>query len=480
MDLVFSACSLGADALSSIEVTIGSCIGEDAMNYEFNSHLLPGEFEMKMADGRRKSLALTWSPILNDADAVEKLMVCVRDVTEFKRLECEASAQRRELQMIGEILAVSQEKFQEFIQTSVAFVDENRTLTEQATAPTTELVTQLFRNMHTVKGNARTYGLSNLTNTVHEAERAYDELRKGEAAGWHPEELLAQLEQVRTLLDEYARINDLKLGRKGPGRRGNVDKFLMVEKTEVQQALARMQSVDLDDAAATRAALLETRQLLRRMGTERLPEMLAGVVDSLPSLASELGKDAPEVRIRDAGIAVRNQAGPLLKNLHTHLMRNAIDHGIEAPAARAAAGKPARGCIEVDARLSATALTLVLRDDGQGMALGRIRQLAGERGLVDVATSLSDEETADLVFLPGFSTAAVVTEVSGRGVGMDAVKGFLEREGGRIDVRFTGPKSVTGHRAFEWVITLPASFAVGETAEHEATAARGEQAKETA
>ncbi len=464
MELMFGACSLGADALSSAEVTIASVIGEDSMNYEFNSHLLPTEFNVKMADGRVKALELSWSPILNDADCVEKLMVCVRDVTELKRLEGEASAQKRELEMIGEILSVSQEKFQDFMQTSFAFVDENRTLTESATGPSAELITQLFRNMHTVKGNARTYGLGNLTNTVHEAEQAYDDLRKGETTEWEPKSLLEQLDSVRGLLDEYAKINDTKLGRKGPGRRGNVEKFLMVDKAQVAQTLQAMQSVDMTDVAAMRSALLETQKLLRRIGTDRVQELLAGVTESLPSLAKELGKEAPLVTIADHGIVVRNQIGGLLKNLFTHLLRNAVDHGIEAPAARVAAGKPAQGRIDLDLALTADTLQMVLRDDGQGMAIGRIRQIAGERGLVEMSTSLTDEETAQLVFLPGFSTAEVVTEVSGRGVGMDAVKGFLEREGGHVSVRFLGPKTITGHRPFEFVIALPASFAVGDVA----------------
>ena len=265
---------------------------------------------------------------------------------------------------------------------------------------------------------------------------------------------------MRGLLDEYAKINDTKLGRKGPGRRGNVEKFLMVDKTQVAQTLQAMQGVDTNDLAAMRAALDETQKLLRRIGTERLPDLLAGVVESLPSLAKELGKEPPVVAIHDNGVLVRTQIGGLLKNLFTHLLRNAIDHGIELPAARLAGGKQAVGRIDLDARIAGEHLTLVLRDDGQGMALDRIRQIAAERGLVEASASLSDEETAQLVFLPGFSTAEVVTEVSGRGVGMDAVKGFLEREGGRVSVRFLGTRTATGHRPFEIVIVLPATFAV--------------------
>ena len=464
MALVFANTNLGADTLSTVEVSIASCIGEDAMNYEFNSHLLVTEFNLRLEDGRTKSLELSWSPIVGDGDVVEKLMVCVRDVTELKRLANEASTQKRELEMIGEILSVSQEKFQDFMQTSMAFVDENRTLTEQASGPTAELITQLFRNMHTVKGNARTYGLGNLTNSVHEAEQSYDDLRKGNATEWEPKALLGQLDEVRGLLDEYAKINDTKLGRKGPGRRGNVEKFLMVDKAQVAETLQAMQSVDTDDIVAMRAALANSQNLLRRIGTERVPELLAGVVESLPSLARELGKEPPVVAISDNGVLVRNQISGLLKNLFTHLYRNAVDHGIEVPAVRTAAGKPAAGRIDLDVVVAGNDLRMVLRDDGQGMALDRIRRIAAERGLVEASASLSDEETAQLVFLPGFSTAEVVTEVSGRGVGMDAVKGFLEREGGRVDVRFLGARTSAGHRPFEFVILLPATFAVPDAA----------------
>jgi HPt (histidine-containing phosphotransfer) domain-containing protein len=460
MALVFGNCSLGADALSSIDATISSCIGEDTMNYEFNSHLLATEIEATMPDGRRKALELSWSPISGEGDVVEKLMVCVRDVTELKRLAHEASAQRRELEIIGEILAVSQEKFQDFMQSSLAFVEENRQLTETAAGPSDELVAQLFRNMHTVKGNARTYGLGNLTSTVHEAEQGYDDLRKGVAAAWCPAELLGRLDRVRALLEEYAKINDHTLGRKGPGRRGGVEKYLMVDRGQVARTLQAIENVDTADADAMRDALAQTRMLLRRIGTERLQEVLAGVADSLPSLATELGKPAPEVVIADNGLVVRSQVAGLLKNLFTHLMRNAVDHGIESPAARAAAGKPAAGRIELVLGADAEAFTMTLRDDGQGMALRRIREIATERGLLAPDAQPSDEETANLVFLPGFSTATQVTEVSGRGVGMDAVQAFLEREGGRIDVRFLGATRPSGHRPFEFVITLPAAIAV--------------------
>ncbi len=460
MDLVFANATLGADTLSTVEVAIGSTIGEDEMNYEFNAHLLATEFDITLPGGATKSLELSWSPITNDDGVVDKLMLCVRDVTELKRLANEAAGQKRELEMIGQILAVSQEKFQGFITGSLQFVEENKALIESASAPAPELVTPLFRNMHTIKGNARTYGLVHLTNIVHEAEQAYDDLRNGRTTEFDSAKLLDQLGLVRHAIEEYAKINDDTLGRKGPGRRGGVEKFLLVDKAQVASTIDTLNTLDKGDADAMRAAIAQVEKMLRQVGAERIGTVLEGVVESLPSLAKELGKEPPVVTVRDHDLLVKNQMGGLLKNLFTHLLRNSVDHGIETADRRAAAGKPAAGTIDLDMSLDGDALRLVLRDDGQGMALARIRQRAIERGIAPEAMTMDDDEAAQLVFLPGFSTAEVVTEVSGRGVGMDAVKGFIEAEGGAVEIRFTGEGTSAGYRPFEIVISLPARFAV--------------------
>ena len=105
-------------------------IGEDVMNFAFNMHLMVGEIEKTMADGRIKILDLNWSPITDGADTTVRLLLCVRDVSELRKLAAEANEQRRQLEIIGEILAVSQEKFHEFIASSIKFIDENVHLQE--------------------------------------------------------------------------------------------------------------------------------------------------------------------------------------------------------------------------------------------------------------------------------------------------------------------------------------------------------------
>lgn len=121
--------------------------------------------------------------------------------------------------------------------------------------------------------------------------------------------------------------------------------------------------------------------------------------------------------------------GPLV-----HVVRNAIDHGIELPEERKAAGKPELGSVVLDASHRGSEVCVTVRDDGRGLNLEAIERRAKERGLVDPQASLSPAEVANLVFLPGLSTAKQVSELSGRGVGMDAVRSAVEALRGSVRV----------------------------------------------
>ena len=460
MELVFSDTNLGSDRLSQVEVACGSCIGEDKMNFEFNAHLMVTEFEKKMTDGRVKTLELNWSPICDESETIEKIMLCVRDVTELRQLAAEANQKKRELEIIGEILSVNQEKFHEFVDTSRQFIQKNEEIIRKASDKEMENVSLLFRNMHTVKGNSRTYGLLHLTNTIHETEQGYDELRKNPDAQWNPIALLSKLHETSALIEEYAQINDVKLGRKGPGRRGRVEKFLLVEKSQIAQSLKMLESVDRSDMNALREALKDVNNTLKMFGTERVRDVLTGIVESMPSLAKELGKEPPSISIEDHGISLRNQGAGLIKNVFMHIFRNSIDHGLEKAEERVAQGKPPVGNIRLDVTMDEGQVCFKLHDDGRGLALASIREKAIEAKLLTEGEQRTPEELAQFILLPGFSTAKVVTEVSGRGVGMDAVRAFLKDEGGKMEIRFLDDHVEADYRAFEVVISMPDKYAI--------------------
>lgn len=461
MDFVFADTNLGADTLAQMEAIGGACIGEDLMNFEFNQHLMVGEIEKRMPDGRVKILDLSWSPIVDEHDMIVRLMLCVRDVTELRQLAAEANEQKRELEIIGEILAVSQDKFHDFIVSSLKFIDENELVIRHNTESSDFTVAKLFRNMHTIKGNGRTYGLLHLADIVHEAEQHYDELRKPESGRvWDQALLLDELAGVRAAVERYARINEVSLSRQGPGRGGKVDSYLMIDKKHIQESLQRLENVNtanLHELVAVRNAV---RRTLRLLGTERIDETLSGVIESMPALAQELGKQAPTIEIRDNGYVVHNQISALLKDVFMHLIRNTMDHGIETPEVRLAQGKPAAGKISLNLDMDAQMLNITLRDDGRGLALKRIRQIALEKGLSEAPEQLDDLAAARLILQAGFSTADKVSEVSGRGVGMDAVLAFVSRENGNIDIRFDDAATGADFRQFHLIVALPAAFAV--------------------
>jgi two-component system chemotaxis sensor kinase CheA len=146
---------------------------------------------------------------------------------------------------------------------------------------------------------------------------------------------------------------------------------------------------------------------------------------------------------------VEELADPLL-----HMMRNAVDHGIESPAERQAQGKSAQGNIHLQAAHQGGGILISIRDDGKGLDSAKILSKARQRGLIPADSVPSEKDIYSLIFLPGFSTADSVTEISGRGVGMDVVRGGINKLRGRVDI-----DSVSG-QGTTFNIFLPLTLAI--------------------
>ena len=118
----------------------------------------------------------------------------------------------------------------------------------------------------------------------------------------------------------------------------------------------------------------------------------------------------------------------------THMIRNAIDHGLEKPEERVKAGKPEQGVVRMSAAHRSGRVIIEVSDDGAGINRARVKEIAIKKGVIEAGVQLSDGEIDDLIFAPGFSTASTVSDVSGRGVGMDVVKRSIQALGGRISI----------------------------------------------
>ncbi|WP_088187745.1 chemotaxis protein CheA [Desulfosporosinus sp. FKA] len=137
-----------------------------------------------------------------------------------------------------------------------------------------------------------------------------------------------------------------------------------------------------------------------------------------------------------------------------HLIRNSVDHGIESPEERRAAGKPVHGTVTLDAYHDGNHIAILISDDGGGLDLDKIKKIALTKGLINEREELSENDIANLIFLPGFSTADKVTDISGRGVGMDVVKKALNNLGGMVDIATRKGKGTT------FTIRLPLTLAI--------------------
>ena len=235
------------------------------------------------------------------------------------------------------------------------------------------------------------------------------------------------------------------------------------DKAARPDASVRVPALRLDELMDRVGELVIAQSRLKQIAASSIDMNLRSVAEEIEHLASELRDSMMSVRMvpvaqlfgrfrrlihdlaRDTGkeielvtegetteldkTVIERLADPLI-----HLIRNAADHGLETPQERRAAGKPAKGRIILSARQAGAEVVITVRDDGGGVNRARVRAKAEENGLIVPGSMLSDQELLQLVFQPGFSTAAAVTNLSGRGVGMDVVKRTIEGLRGTLEL----------------------------------------------
>ncbi|MEB0136340.1 chemotaxis protein CheA [Actimicrobium sp. CCC2.4] len=209
---------------------------------------------------------------------------------------------------------------------------------------------------------------------------------------------------------------------------------LIIAGAGVNLIARRAQNSELQESSSKLSSLVqEVRDSALQLRMVKIGATFNRFQRVVHDVSREIGKDiALAIHGEDTELdktVVEKIGDPLL-----HLVRNAIDHGIEPAAVRLASGKPARGRVTLDACHDSGAIVITVSDDGGGLKRERILAKAIERGLVDAGRELSDGEIYDLIFEPGFSTAAEVTNLSGRGVGMDVVKRNITALRGSVSV----------------------------------------------
>ena len=338
----------------------------------------------------------------------------------------------------------------------------------------------IFRFVHTVKGNCGFFEFPRLEALSHAAEDALADVRAGRR---HPDgalvsAVLAIIDRIAEMIaaidageempagDDSALIEALAPGAEshaapvattvaeGQGKsasaprtiRLSVELLDRVMSTVSDMVLARnelarrLREADTDvpvDGAFERLSsiIAERRDAITRTRMQRIENLFVGLPRMVRDLCAELGKQVL-VDIEGGDVELDREMIEMIRDPLTHIVRNAVDHGIESPADRLKAGKREIGILSVSARQSGNQILIDIHDDGRGIDGKKLVEKAIGNGVIDksAAAELSPREQLALIFEAGLSTAQQVTSISGRGVGMDVVRSNVERIGGLVEV----------------------------------------------
>jgi chemotaxis protein histidine kinase CheA len=301
-----------------------------------------------------------------------------------------------------------------------------------------------MRNLHTIKGNSRIFGFSSISTAVHQAEakvleakeRGTNELSIARA------EIRASLNSVHKVLDQYGEVAYRVFGIGNPfvfkPNEANGSEFHSGAGTvalEISQDKIKSLKSLVAEAENGKASLAEIKRAVSRLSETPVGPAFSKFQAMVKEVSGNLGKSA-QLIIIDDGVELDREVVNQLRDVLTHLLRNAIDHGLEIIEKRKSSGKSEMGTIRIHCREEGGDVIVKLEDDGKGIDGDEIARAAVRKGLrTDTEIQkLSQEEKIDLIFLPGLSSKEIVTEISGRGVGMDFVKDAIAQMSAQISI----------------------------------------------
>lgn len=407
----------GDDAGLSMLLEVGfQSMAEDLLPFELSAEQAP----RRIRRGAR-TFDLSYRQVFED-DRFSRVLVVVQDATE--RLAAEhAEREARELAAVVSNIMRDPDGF-------VGFVHETSTLVERVekrVEPAT-----LARDLHTVKGNSAIFGFAQVASLCHIQESG--------------------------LVDEpYSAEQGAELGEAWRASVARVDQFIQKEgkarlylSTDEHERLLRK----LDSHTDHRTL----RAMVEAWTYEPTARPLSTLGQHARRLAQQLGKDV-DVEVHDHALRVLPGALDTFWSSAIHLVRNALDHGVEAPDERVGHGKAARGKLTLRTRLSGDVLTVSLEDDGRGIDWARVEARAAQSGLPHATAA--DLEQA--LFSDGFSTRDEVTALSGRGVGLSAVRQAVEQLGGQLRISSQPGRGTTFSFAFKLGQTPATHLAVTQS-----------------
>lgn len=434
LETVFRDIPRDSEELSRIKTVFATIYGESELQWSLMEQDLPPQVGFG-ASGEQRVFKIAYSPLWGDHENLEKLMLVIEDITEVlaleRKIKAEKTASARRIQIIQELAENETEELRRFFSGAATALEDSRSAAKTIGR---EESGRILKSLHTLKGNARMMNFSIVSGRTHQAESAVLEVLDGFLSGALPAEeararVLDQLSGLQMDLDEYGGFAKkvFRIGSQG-------------------------ESATLEVPAGNLERLGRAIRELKTRSPERFPPELAAAFDGIMDLPAKAAfqrfapmvKDVAEragkqvrFKVRGADLTVDRGRLAVLSDAIVHLLRNSLDHGIEPPAERATAGKDEVATLEIECGSEGASRTIAVRDDGRGVNVGRLVEKALAAGMIerDAAERMSFDERLALMFLPSLSTKDDVTELSGRGVGMDIVKSNVEKLGGSLKIR---------------------------------------------
>ncbi|NRA68324.1 MAG: Hpt domain-containing protein [Pseudobacteriovorax sp.] len=450
VDFILDHAIVTQEVKDQVHTVLRNAIDDDELNFMCNAHLLPEELNFTFSD-EQNIYQLDWSPVITDDDTVEKIIVSVRNVTSQKALEAKAKEREVEMSFIAEILGVKPKEFSEFLESSLKFMQDNLRLLKLNAKLGEDTLKLIFINLHTIKGAARALSLGNLTPKVHEVEQSISDMMNGRIPA-DRDKCIEENKMIEELLNYYEQLNSSKLGRNTAESISISHHFL----ANVHRQLLKMKPVAKTSERQELEAVCNKLEDYIYCDAESFFRQLLADAEML---ARDLDKEYPSIEIQSNRVRFSESGQTVIRNAFVHIIRNSMDHGLETKEVRLSKGKSANGLLSVNLIPEGNYLKIVYGDDGAGLNLSVIKRIGLEKGLVRPDEQLEPIDIVNLIFSSGFSTAVSVSDISGRGVGMNSIKQYFESVGGSIEVEIKNDTAnKEGHVNFVLNMNLPSEY----------------------
>ncbi|MCG8336438.1 MAG: Hpt domain-containing protein [Proteobacteria bacterium] len=455
-DLIFNHSNLAKDRLAQAKSAIENSLGEDLMIFEVNSHLFIEKYQLQFEDDRKKHIDLFWNPIVDENDVIKRIVVNIRDMTEMVKLQEMADQQQKEFNFITKVFSISFENFETFISSSKRYVQSCLGLLETHSKLNLSVIAHIFRNLHTIKGNSRLYGFDDLASLVHDVEDLVNRVRSREVK-YDSNRLHTEISKIEETLINYDELIQSKLqGFLKTKHRGVfLDDQLF---GALKETILNETCDSLPDSIDT---IIRSKKILQAYDTISLNSVFNEIDDSLDDMAKIAKKQKPNLFVNNNKIRISRDISSILNIVVMHSIRNSLSHGIEDPEVRKRLNKREQGNIHLESQLTEEKLSITYWDDGAGLDLNKIMKKARDLGLIKINKPLGSRQVARFIFSPGLSTAEKVTEIAGRGVGMDAILKAITSVSGSIDIVLQQKSNTNNSRQpFKFIFHFPSQYAL--------------------